>query len=762
MRTSKIHLLYILLVLFLCTKISKGQNGIVLNQNSYITLSNAAYLVIDNPNANAIITVGTGGNIISENELNVVKWNINTNTGNYIVPFTTTTNVKIPLSVNLVSAGTGPSGAIIFSTYETTSDANTIYPSDVTNMNSGCSNSNGLFALDRFWRIDAGSYSTKPTPVINFGYNDAANELGGTNTILESRLRAQRFNSGLNSWETPQKLYGTGNPSLNTISGVNVTPADFYKSWTIIDTNSMYVTKTQTIILCQGDSLFVQGAYQNSAGTFYDTINAIAACDTSLVTNLSFNNPPVATVTSQINTNCNAPNGGSAVASVLGGTGSLIYSWTNGGGTNLTASGLSVGTYIFNVTDSIGCSDTASVVIIELPPPIATITSHTNTNCNSPTLGSAVVSVVGGTGTLTYSWTNGGGTNATASGLTVGTYIVTVSDSFGCSDTASVTIIQLPPPIASIASQTNINCNSVNSGSAVASVSGGMGTLTYSWTNGAGTLTTASALAAGTYVFTVTDSIGCTDTASVIITQPAPLTAQIASVPGCGLTSSAQVTSVTGGTGSYTYLWSPSGGTNTTASGLSNGTYICTITDNNNCSVSDTTAVVANPIPAITVSSDTTINFGYSTTLQATGGATYTWTPSATLNCTNCTDPLATPLESTTYCVTVADTNGCIDSGCVYIQVNNECDVMVPQAFSPNGDGANDLECIYGKCSTTIYFAIYDRWGEKVFETTDAKQCWDGTYKGTQLNTAVFVYYLQATLMDGSTVNHKGNITLVR
>ncbi len=97
------------------------------------------------------------------------------------------------------------------------------------------------------------------------------------------------------------------------------------------------------------------------------------------------------------------------------------------------------------------------------------------------------------------------------------------------------------------------------------------------------------------------------------------------------------------------------------------------------------------------------------------------------------------------------------------ISIKHECgDLFVPNAFSPDNDGENDLECVYGKCIQTLFFVIYDRWGEKVFETTDPKQCWDGTYKGKLMNTAVFVYYLKATLDTGEEITKKGNISLLR
>ncbi|OFY86037.1 MAG: hypothetical protein A3F72_21575 [Bacteroidetes bacterium RIFCSPLOWO2_12_FULL_35_15] len=97
------------------------------------------------------------------------------------------------------------------------------------------------------------------------------------------------------------------------------------------------------------------------------------------------------------------------------------------------------------------------------------------------------------------------------------------------------------------------------------------------------------------------------------------------------------------------------------------------------------------------------------------------------------------------------------------LKIKNECgETFVPNAFSPDNDGANDLECVLGKCIQDFYFAIYDRWGEKIFETTDQKNCWDGTYKGKLMNTAVFVYYLKVTLTTGELINKKGNITLIR
>lgn len=98
-----------------------------------------------------------------------------------------------------------------------------------------------------------------------------------------------------------------------------------------------------------------------------------------------------------------------------------------------------------------------------------------------------------------------------------------------------------------------------------------------------------------------------------------------------------------------------------------------------------------------------------------------------------------------------------------FILINDECgELFVPTAFSPNNDSQNDLECVYGKCIESLLFSVYDRWGEKVFETEDQQQCWDGRYRGKLMNTGVFVYTLQATFKSGESVTKKGNIGLVR
>jgi hypothetical protein len=227
----------ITLILTLTASLVYSQARVVINDNGYIVIDNSAFLVLANGNTNALATTGTGGNIVSEDELDVIKWEIGITTGAYVIPWTTSSGVKIPLSISKTSAGTGATAEFILSTYETATDMNTPYPSAVTNMNSSPPVvDESLLVVDRFWHIDATSYTAKPNITMIMNYNPAANELGGTNTLVEANLRAQRFNTSVGSWET--LLLGVNDAGNDRVTSISVTAADFFEDWILVDENN--------------------------------------------------------------------------------------------------------------------------------------------------------------------------------------------------------------------------------------------------------------------------------------------------------------------------------------------------------------------------------------------------------------------------------------------------------------------------------------------------------------------------------------------
>jgi hypothetical protein len=222
-----------------------GQARMVVNNNAFVVISNNAKVVLENSNPNAITVAGTGANIVSEGQTNQIVWNISNTTGSYTIPWTTRpviqggNGTKIPMTMQLTAAGSND-GIFNFSTYETATDMNTAYPTFPTAVTSMTAPALGmadgsLYVVDRFWILDNTSYTTKPNATLSFTYDDAANEIGGTNLLTEANLRAQRWNIAQSSWEL--LLFGSTNTATNVTSNVVAPAADFWPVWILVDLN---------------------------------------------------------------------------------------------------------------------------------------------------------------------------------------------------------------------------------------------------------------------------------------------------------------------------------------------------------------------------------------------------------------------------------------------------------------------------------------------------------------------------------------------
>jgi gliding motility-associated-like protein len=156
---------------------------------------------------------------------------------------------------------------------------------------------------------------------------------------------------------------------------------------------------------------------------------------------------------------------------------------------------------------------------------------------------------------------------------------------------------------------------------------------------------------------------------------------------------------------------------------------------------------------------------GDSVQLQAFGGNTYTWSPSSGLSCDTCSNPIASPAFTTTYTVTGIDTNGCFNSAEAIVNVNIPCgEVFVPTIFSPDGigPGANETLCIFGNCIKELRYEVYNRWGQKVFQSLEKSYCWDGSFNGKPSESGAYVYKVYYLLNDGTSKEEAGNLTLIR
>ncbi|HYG51213.1 MAG TPA: gliding motility-associated C-terminal domain-containing protein [Flavobacteriales bacterium] len=450
----------------------------------------------------------------------------------------------------------------------------------------------------------------------------------------------------------------------------------------------------------------------------------------------------------------------SAVAG--GGVSPYSYAWnTLPAQTTSTASALCAGTYTCTVTDDNGCVITDSATVYQ---PAALSLAESFTPCsNNMSNATATVIPSGGTAPYTYSWnTVPVQTTSTATGLGPGTYIATVTDSNGCSDTLSVTIPDCPPYIINVS---NVLCNGQNNGSASISIMGGFPPYTYLWSTGA-TTASISGLVAGSYTCIITDSLGNADTVTVVITQPSPLSVNFANVnPLCfGYCTGTSTALVAGGTAPYTYAWNTSPvQTAVTATGLCEGNFTCSITDNNGCALTQSISIVAPSQLNVTATYEPCTDSLPNGTCMATAtggtpGYSFAWNTSPVQN-----TPLITGLLPGSYTVVVTDTNDCVDSVTAVIPDCPPESLFLPNVFSPGGDGINDAFTIQTIGYTSMYCQIFDRWGVKIFEWNTVNGNWPGTNSnGKPAVDGVYYYVYQAEKLTGELVKGSGFVHLVR
>jgi gliding motility-associated-like protein len=459
-----------------------------------------------------------------------------------------------------------------------------------------------------------------------------------------------------------------------------------------------------------------------------------------------------ASITGSTPPSCDVSNG-SATVTGSGGTGSYTYLWSTSPThqTTPTASNLLAGVYTVTVTDVNGCTASATVTLTNPNAPVLSTTT-VNATCGMSN-GSAMVTATGGTAPYTYLWsTSPAQTTSTAGNLAPGTYYVTVTDRVSCTSIDTAIVIDT----SSFSAHAGPNQSICKGESATLTATGGT---IYQWSTAASSATINVTPSVTTmYTVTVSNSY-CTATANVTVTVNA---IPVAVITGDTLICQGTpiILTASGGT---SYVWSNSDTIAAiTVSPLGPTTYNVTVTSAGCSSTASISLNLLTP-PTANAGHDTTINIGGSVQLHGSGGVSFSWSPDGTLSCSTCADPMASPLSTMSYILVVTGANGCKSSDTVTVTVEVNCgDVFVPNAFSPNNDGKNELECVYGNCIKSMEFSVYDRWGEKVFTSTDAKVCWDGTYNGKKLNTGVFVYYLKATLYNGSEISKKGNINLFR
>lgn len=485
-------------------------------------------------------------------------------------------------------------------------------------------------------------------------------------------------------------------------------------------------------------------------------------------------------------------NSGSASATATGGTpaaGGYTFSWSNAftgqavSGTAFTDPNLAAATYTVTVTDKNNCTNSATVIVGNLNGVNASIGNVVPVKCFGNCTGSALAQANGGTGPFAYNWTNAV-TAAANPNLCQGSYTVTITDNNSCTSSATVLITQ---PAALIVPPPNpVSICAGQSSAIVVNPTGGTTGYTFSWSPGGqtGSSDNVQPVTSTIYTVTVTDANTCQVIINVAVTVNTVPTVTFAAdkLSGCA------PLCVTFTDGSMALpdqvnSWSWNFG-NGDVSATQNpnecfkkpGVYTISLLagTNKGCSASDSIhnmiTVFPTPVAAFTTNpSSATVDYPvFSFIDQSTGENSWLWNFGDTSETAVSTieNPSHTYAGQGTYCtkLIVKNADGCVDSTTLCVVVGPDFEFFIPNAFSPNADGLNDIFTGQGIGIKDYEMIIFDRWGNLIFTTYDLNFGWNGTANGGDKICQQDVYTYRVTITDVFNKKHLyvGDVTLVK
>lgn len=545
-----------------------------------------------------------------------------------------------------------------------------------------------------------------------------------------------------------------GSSSANTYTITYTTPG----ACSLTTSYSLMVNASPTITvnsptICSGTStvLTANGAtsYSWNTGATTQTISVsptsttnytVTGSDAGCSTNKTGSVTVIATPTISVN-NPSICDGNS---SVLSASGAASYTWSTGANSTSITVSPSV-TTIYTVTGTTsGCSASNTSTLTVTPIPTVAV--------NNAIVCTGTSTILTATGAATYSWSTGATTSTISVSPSSNSVYTVTGTTNGCSSSNTSTVSISPAPTLTVNSATICSGESVNLIS-TPSISGG----SFSWSPGAQTSSSISVSPSISSAYTVVYSVnGCSVSAvSNVSVNPTPnITVNSVTVcDGQGGTLTANP-SINGGT----YLWSPLGETTQSITDTVLTTTPYTVLYSlNGCTTTATGTITVNPNPVLVLSPSVNTSIPFEDiTITASGGGTYVWSNGGTGSHIS-----VNPQNTTTYCATVTATSGCTNTACIEIQITDESSVYIPNVFTPNGDGVNDIFYTPGHNLTSYSISIFNRWGEELFTSDDPTKGWDGSFKGQIVPNGTYVYVLKAAGADNVIYNKSGHITIL-
>ena len=450
------------------------------------------------------------------------------------------------------------------------------------------------------------------------------------------------------------------------------------------------------------------------------------------------------------------------------------------------------GIFMDTIQTSLECDSIVNLDLFIIECNIVGSTDFVEPICNGEANGFLIFSVENGTPPFSYDWSNilepsigGVGTtslfdNNMVANVPAGTYEININDDFGnqtvlFQDVSEPSLLGVNPSAVDI-NGFNLSCNGGSDGTAMAQGFGGVAPYTYAWSD-ATIGNEATSLSAGLYTISISDSYGCVQSNQITLEEPDPIGFNVFFTdPNCDgfETGRIELDSIVGGTPPYTYAI-----TGDTFSmfpiyrGLGPGLYEFTVRDNNDCEVSISEQLTPPDIPVLFLGDDLDVNLGCPIEIQTITNNTnlidIQWSNGSTMDCDTCLRPFASPVDRTQYVLSVTSADTCSTMDTIVVNVIKIRDLFVPNAFSPNGDGVNDVFFInaYKSIDYIKSWKILGRWGEVVygnenFAPNDPTNGWDGRLKDKLLDPGVYIWVAEVVYLDGYEELVSGDVTLLR
>ncbi|MEQ1745214.1 MAG: gliding motility-associated C-terminal domain-containing protein [Saprospiraceae bacterium] len=565
------------------------------------------------------------------------------------------------------------------------------------------------------------------------------------------------------------------------------------------------VTTTVSFVPLPTTQLTATTCNPAGVGVFSQTLVTAAGCDSTLVTTVTL---LPSSSTSVTQTTCDPDKDGFFIVTLTNqfGCDSVVFLTIDLLPSNInnisltTCNPAQVGTQTQMLTNQFGCDSTV-ITTTSLAPPAYCGATATATGGSIPcgsTTGSLRLTATFGLVPFGYSVQLNGtpvatgsisalNTPKTVSGLAAGTYTVVFTSLSGITTTATASIVQLlPPTISSVVLSDyggfGVSCEGANDGTATATGTGGLPPYTYVWSSGDNAAKAIDLSANTVYTVTVTDNNNCTVTATASLTEPSPvaLTFVVTNITCFGKRDGTITAKATGGIPPYRYSLNGGGlQASNVFSGLSSGVFTIRVEDASGCEATETIVVNA-PAPfVVDLTGPGTIALGDTAKLEIVVNVpqdsiqSIIWGPPLdTTDCTVCFTQGVAPFLTTTYSVTVVTTGGCSDNDKITVFVDRRRYLYIPNVFSPNGDGENDIFTVYAKPNTVKNIKtmqVFNRWGEALFQLNDFQpqpnaslSGWDGNFRGQPMNPAVFAWMIEVEFVDGVTEVFTGDVTISR